>query len=43
MTIEQMILMQTQAVQAIGQTLAVGSAAATTTSVSSASPDASSA
>jgi hypothetical protein len=37
MTVEQMFMMQTQAVQAIGQTLA---AAATPTSASSASPNA---
>jgi hypothetical protein len=40
MTIKQMFLMQTQAVQVIGQTLAAGAAAATPTSTSDASADA---
>jgi hypothetical protein len=39
MTIEQMFLMQTQAVQEIGQTLAAGVVATTTTSTPSASSD----
>jgi hypothetical protein len=43
MTVEQMFMMQTQAVRAIGQTLAASAAAATPTTASSASSDATSA